>query len=175
MKKKIIWIPLVIVVAACLAFYIYVYFQPTGFIKIDAAGAELQLQGGSFGRTKTVLSAGPVTVIAGAYRPQHLAVVTRQNGDSWRIESSGPWGKLEQIEVKENQTASIELGPPFVIKPEVRKNSPQQVSVGLAIIGQAGEQYRNVITKNNEPVPPPKVKIVDEAGTVLASGSFEYG
>jgi len=32
-----------------------------------------------------------------------------------------------------------------------------------------------VVTKNNQGVPAPKVKIVDEAGTVLASGNFEYG
>jgi len=173
--KKSIWVSIAIVVAACLAVYIYFHLQPKGFIKIDAAGAELKLQGGSFGRTKTASSTGPVTVSTGTYRPQHLVITTGQNGDRWQIESRGPWGKLEQIKVKENQTTILELGPPFIIKPEVSKNSPQQVSVGLSIVGQAGEQYRNVVTKNNQRVPAPKVKIVDESGTVLAAGSFEYG
>jgi hypothetical protein len=175
MKKKIIWIPLAIIVTACLAFYIYVYLQPRGLVKIDADGAQMQLRGGPFGRVKTISSPGPAALGTGTYRPQHLAIVTKQNGDTWQIESRGPWGKLEQVEVKENQTTTLELGPPFVIKPEVSKNSPQQVSIGLSIIGKAGEQYRNVVTKNEQRIPAPKVKILDEAGTVLASGNFEYG
>jgi hypothetical protein len=174
MKKKVIWIPLA-VAAAGLAFYLYVQLQPEGFIKIDTAGAELQLRGDRFGTTKTASSSGPVMLSAGTYRPQHLVITTGQNGDRWRIESLGPWGKLEQIEIKENQTTVLEFGSPFTIKPEVSKSSPQQVSIGLSIVGKAGEQYRNLITKNNEPVPPPKVKIVDEAGTVLAAGVFAYG
>jgi hypothetical protein len=152
-----------------------VQLGPKGFIKIDTAGAELQLRGGRFGTTKTASSSGPVMISAGTYRPQRLTITTGQNGDRWRIESRGPWGKLEQIEVKKNQTTTLELGPPFVIKPEVSKNSPQQVSIGLSIIGKAGEQYRNVVTKNEQRIPAPKVKILDEAGTVLASGNFEYG
>jgi hypothetical protein len=175
MKKKLIWIPLAIVAAACLAFYIYIYLQPRGLVKIDATGAQMQLRGGPFGRVKTISSTGPVTLITGTYRTQHLAIVSKQGGDAWQIESRGPWGKLEQVEVKENQTTALELGPPFIIKPEVSKNSPQQVSIGLSIVGKAGEQYRNVVTKNNQGVPAPKVKIVDEARTVLASGNFEYG
>jgi len=175
MKKKLIWIPLAIVAAACLAFYIYIYLQPKGLVKIDATGAQMQLRGGPFGRVKTISSTGPVTLITGTYRTQHLAIVSKQGGDAWQIESRGPWGKLEQVKVKENQTTTLELGPPFIIKPEVSKNSPQQVSIGLSIIGKAGEQYRNVVTKNEQRIPAPKVKIVDEAGTVLASGNFEYG
>jgi len=149
--------------------------QPKGDVKIDAAGAELKLQGGSFGRTKTASSTGPAALSTGTYRPQHLSITTGQDGDTWRIESRGPWGKLEQIEVKENQTTSLKLGPPLNIKPEANQTSPQQVSIGLSITGQAGEEYRNVVTKNNERVPPPNVKIVDEAGAVLAAGNFAYG
>jgi hypothetical protein len=175
MKKKIIWIPLAVVVAACLAFYIYLQLQPKGFVKIDAAGAEMQLRGGQFSRTKTASSTGTVTLSTGTYRPQHLQITTRQDGDTYQIESRGPWGKLEQTEVKENQTTVLKLGPPFAIKPEANQTSPQQVSIGLSITGQAGEQYRNVVTKNNQRVPAPKVKIVDEAGTVLVAGVFEYG
>jgi len=175
MKKKIIWIPLVIIAAGCFAFYIYLQIQPKGDIKIEAAGAELKLQGGSFGRTKTVSSTGPAALSTGTYRPQLLQITTRRGGDTYQIESRGPWGKLEQIEVKEKQTTTIQLGPPLVIKPVVNKGGQQQVSIGLSITGQAGEEYRNVVTKNNQRVPAPNVKIVDEAGAVLAVGNFAYG
>lgn len=175
MNKKSIWISLLIVAAICLAFYIYLQTQPKGFIRIDAAGAEMQLSGGRFGLKKTISSAGPVTASTGTYKPQRLLITAKQNGDTWRLESRGPWGKLEQIQVKDKETTVLELGPPFIIKPEVRKSGPQQVSIGLSIVGKAGEQYRNVVTKNYQSVPAPKVKIVDEAGTVLASGNFAYG
>ena len=172
MKKKGIWISLGIVIAVACLIAVYLYSLPKGYIKIDTPGAEIQLRG-RFG-TKTISSKGPVTVGAGLYRTQNLGIKMNQDSETWQIGSRGPWGKLEQIEVKENQTTALKLGPPFLIKPDVNR-SGSQVSIGFAIVGQAGEQYQNAVTKNDERVSPPKAKIVDEAGTVLASGNFAYG
>jgi hypothetical protein len=172
MKKKGIWISLAIVIAVVCLIAIYLSSLPKGQIKIDTPGAEIQLRG-RFG-TKTILSKGPVSVGAGLYRTQHLQIKTKRDGDAWQIESLGPWGTLEQIEVKENQTTALKLGPPFLVKPEV-ESRPTAVSIGLTITGQAGEQYRNAITKNNQRIPPAKIKILDEAGATLVSGNFEYG
>ena len=172
MKKKGIWISLAIVITVVCLIAIYLGSLPKGQIKIDTPGAEMQLRG-RFG-TKTISSTSPVTIGAGLYRTQYLQIKTKKDGDTWQIESPGPWGTFEQIEVKENQTTTLKLGPPFVIKPNVNR-SGSQVSIGFAITGQAGEQYKNAITKNDESVSPPKAKIIDEAGTVLASGNFAYG
>jgi len=65
-------------------------------------------------------------------------------------------------------------GPPFQIKPEARYTG-SRVLIDFNIIGKAGEHYRNVVMRNNKRVSAPKVKIIDEAGSVLASGKFEYG
>jgi len=173
--KKVILISVIVVAATACLVFLYVSTRPKGYISIDVAGAEMQLAGGRFSGVEVRSSKGPARVTVGTYSPQNLAIQMKQDGDTWGIESSGPWGTLAQVKVQKDQTTALKLGPPLLVKPEVRRGSPQQVSVGLTIFGQAGEKYRNVITKNGEPISPPKVKIVDEAGTVIASGRFEYG
>ena len=172
MKKKGLLISLAVVIAIGCLIALYLSTLPKGQIKIDAPGVKIQIRG-RLG-TRTISSGGPVTAGTGLYRTQHIEIKTKQDNDNWQIESRGPWGKLEQVEVKEKQTTELTLGPPFAIKPEVNRRD-SQVTIGLLITGQADERYRNVITKNGVAVSPPKVKIVDEAGTVLASGRFEYG
>ena len=101
----------------------------------------------------------------------------KQDGCTWRIESSGPWGNLSKIKVRNNEATALGLGPPFLIKPEVHKKG-SIISIDYAIIGQAGEQYqkfKNFITKDNRGISETKIKIVDETGHVLESGSFKYG
>ncbi len=176
MKKRDIWISVAIIAAAVLVLMLFSGSSGKGQIKIDAGGAiaELQLAGGLFSKATINSGAEPAKVSAQAHRPQQLSLSMKQGGDTWQIESSGPWGKLSTISVSNNETTVLRLGPPFLIKPGVRK-SGSNVSVVLAIIGQASEQYRNVVRKNNRTVPAPKAKIIDEAGNVLASGRFEYG
>ncbi len=176
MKKRYIWISVAIIAAAVLILVLFSGSSGKGQIKIDAgdAVAELQLAGGLFGKATINSGAEPTKLSARAHRPQHLSLSMKQGGDTWQIDSSGPWGKLSKISVKNNDTTVLKLGPPFLIKPGVRK-SGSNVSIDYAIIGQASEQYQSVIRKNNRSVPAPKAKIIDEAGTVLASGKFEYG
>ena len=101
-------------------------------------------------------------------------ISTKQNGDTWLLYSNGPWGDLSRIKVKNNETPVIRLGPPFQIKPKVQY-AGSRVFIDFNIVGKAGEHYRNVIMQNNKRAPAPKVKIIDEAGSILATGNFEYG
>ncbi len=177
MKKRYIWISVAIIAAAVLLLFSYSQDKgQKGQIKIDAGGAaaKLQLAGGLFSKATINSGAEPTTVSARVHRPTQLGLSMKQGGDTWRIDSSGPWGKLSKISVNDNDTTALKLGPPFLIKPEVHK-SGSNVSIDFAIIGQASEQYQNVPRKNNRSVPVPKIKIVDETGNVLASGKFEYG
>jgi hypothetical protein len=98
----------------------------------------------------------------------------RQGSDTWQLESRGPWGELSTIRVKSNETTVLKLGPPFQIKPKVLFTGTK-VEIDFAIIGQAGEHYRNLITQNNKRAPAPGVKIMAEDGSVLATGKFAYG
>ena len=172
MKRRDIWISIAIIIAAFLAFHFY--SRQEGRIKIDTDGVEMQLRSGLFSKIRITSGAEPVTVNARVYRPRLLSIAMKQNGDTWRLNSFGPWGKLAKIRVNNNETTVLKLGPPFTIKPRVNQRG-SRVSVGFSMIGQAGEDYGIRVVKNSRRLPAPKVKIVDEAGKVLASGKFAYG
>lgn len=171
MKKRDIWISIAIIVVALVGFYFYV--QGEGQIKIETAGVEMQLYGGLFNKPK-VTSQSPITVKARSYRPESLSIAAKQHGDTWRLYSRGPWGKLKRITVKGNKTTVLQPGPPFLIKPDLYKSS-SVVTIGLSIIGRAGEHYSAAVSKNGRRPAAPALKIVDESGKVLASGRFTYG
>ena len=174
MKKKDILISLAIIAASGLS--LLYYSQRKGFVGIDAGGAEALLHLNSSWPTSAIIARGnePAAIGALIYRPQLLRLSMVQDGHTWRIESHGPWSDLSKIKVRNNEATAIRLGPPFLIKPEVKKNG-SIISINYAIIGQAGEQYQNFITKDNRAVTRPKIKIVDEKGNVLKSGIFTYG
>jgi hypothetical protein len=174
MKKRDIWISVAIIAAAVLLLFSYSHGK--GQIKIDSGGAVTTLRLSNNWLSKATIGSGaqPSTVSARLHRPQWLKVSMQQGSDTWRLESRGPWGGLSTISVKNNDTTVLKLGPPFQIKPKVQ-NTGSRVSIDFNIIGKAGEHYRNVITRTNQRVPAPKVKIIDEVGNVLASGKFEYG
>ncbi len=147
---------------------------PKGYISVDTPGVKMQLRSGQFDKAKINPRGRPVKVSALVYNPQSLSIEAKKYDNTWRINSFGPWGELASINVKDNETTRLELGPPFLIKTSVSKSS-SLVSIGLSIIGRAGEHYGAEIMKNGKRLPTPKLKIVDETGNVLASGTFEYG
>lgn len=174
MKKRDVWISVAIVAAAVLLFFISL--QREGQIKIDAGGAiaTLRLSNSWLGNATISSGAKSSTVSARVHKPEWLKISMQQGSDTWRLESRGPWGELSTIRVKNNDTTVLQLGPPFQIKTKVLFTG-SKVAIDFNIIGKAGEHYRNVITQNNKRASAPKVKIIDEAGSVLASGKFEYG
>jgi hypothetical protein len=66
-------------------------------------------------------------------------------------------------------------GPPILVQANVQRVADREVSIGLILQGQAGEQYRPVVKKNGTPVAAPKLRILDEAGQVVGQGDFAYG
>jgi len=176
MNKIALWTLVAVIAAGALVLILVSNSSSEGRIKIDAGGAEatLRLRGGWSNSRLIKSKAEPVMLRAGIYRPQRLSISTKQNGDTWLLYSSGPWGELSTIKVRKDNTTVLELGQSFLIKPSISKSS-SLVSIGLSIIGRAGEHYSAAIVKNGKRLPTPKLKIVDEAGNVLASGRFEYG
>lgn len=174
MKKKDTWISLAIIAAAGLT--LLFYSQRKGYVGIDAGGANavLRLQNNWFGHKTITSGAEPAAIGARIYRPQFLSLSIGQGGHTWKIESFGSWGDLSKIKVRNNEATAIRIGPPFLIKPQVHKNS-SIISIGYFIIGRAGEQYRNFITKDNRAATGAEIRIFDEAGNVLESGKFKYG
>jgi hypothetical protein len=174
MKTKYIWIFIAVVAAIFSA--IYLWPHPIGYIKIDAgvANAALLLRSSLVRRTTVTSGALPVTVGAKSYYPEHLLLTGEQSGDKYQIVSKGPWGQLTIISVKKDETTALKLGPPLLVKPNVTSRG-SLVLIDFSIIGQADEQYGNVITKNGRTASTPELKIIDEAGNTLAAGKFEYG
>ena len=174
MKKRYIWISVAIVAAAGLL--LFLSLQKKGRIQIDAGGAVATLRlSNSWLRNATINSGARASkVSARIHRPQWLKLSMQQGSDTWQLESRGPWGDLSTITVKNNDTTVLKLGPPFQIKPKVLFTG-SKVSIDFNIIGKAGEHYRNVITQNNKRASAPGVKIIDEDGSVLATGKFAYG
>ncbi len=175
MKKRNIFLIFVAIVAAvCLTFFFWPWGK--GYIKIDASGAAatLRLQHGPFSKTTINSDDQPAAVNVDLYYPQWLQLRGKENGDTWQIESRGPWGRLRNISVNKDETTALRLGPPLLVKSNVTSRG-SQVFVGFSIIGQAGEQYGNVITKNGRRASTPESRIIDETGKTLAAGKFEYG
>ena len=178
MKKKDIWISIAIISAAALVFCYYSLTNSLvkGSIKVDAGGATavLQLRSIWFSQEKTTIGQEPATVNARIHKPERLSVSMGQEGHTWKMDSSGPWGNLSRIKVKNDKTTVVRLGPPFLIKPRVNK-SGSYLSIDFAIIGQAGEQYQSFVKKDNRLITGAKLKIVDKAGNVLMNDRFKYG
>jgi hypothetical protein len=156
---------------------------PTGNLKVPA-NLLLELK---VDKTPVLVPSGKeVPVVTGTYTPAALTAqamgpgLTKGKTEIWSVKSTGPFGKLAQIEVKEGCTTEIDAGPPFTVRAIVGKAvktaQGKAVSVSLAVVGKAGEQYAmNSLKRGLTLAPAPQLQIVDEKGAVLAQGSFEYG
>jgi len=170
MKKKDILISLAIIAVS--GGVLYVYTHRTGYLQLDAgpAAATLELSGSLFNKTTVRSGQGPVAVRARIHRPRQLRLSIGRKDRHYLLESRGPWGEYSKIKVKHNETTIIQFGSPFLIQPAVHKHGPDMRLIDFSIIGRAGETYRygNRASK-------PKVRIVDDQGNVLGSGSFSFG
>lgn len=169
MKKKDKLISVAIIAAAALTLWLYMH--RTGCVEIDAGGADatLQLRSSLFGHATVSSNAGPTRVRAITYRPRYLKVLMKQGGRDCQLDSYGPWGKFSAIGVEDDKTTVLRFGPPFTVKPSVYRSGQNRV-IEFSIVGRAGEQYQYSTN-----APAPKVRIVDEQGNALASGTFGFG
>ncbi len=92
--------------------------------------------------------------------------VKDSSGDDWHLALAGV--------PPQARDSGKKPGAPLSVKADVQGHG-QSISIGLIIEGQAGEMYGPGAAKNGRKRPAPKFTVFDEAGTVLGSGSFEYG
>ena len=174
--KKITVIPVIII--ALIGLIIFYNSQQTGYIKIEVPGfeADLNLRGPGGSKTISASDNAPQEVRVGTYKPERIVVrLTKTSDQWWSILARGQtWGKLEKIKVAKGNITTLKLGPPLEMRTDVQRNN-RTVSIGLIVEGQAGEHYSPQVLTHNDPTSAPEIKIVDEAGAVLASGNFEYG
>jgi hypothetical protein len=140
---------------------------------------------------------GKWQVPEGRYTSRFLSITkTDAEGKVWTL-SGHDMGPLAKFEVRGGETASIQIGPPLALK--VDASGPQSSAVvvvgtsggaavsiagppsgdnvvlNLALVGKAGERYSVAPRKGTEQSPPPKVKVFDASGKILAEGNSEFG
>ena len=173
--KKIIVIPIIVVVLIGLV--VFYYSQQTGYVKLATPGVTVGLRGlqGVFWKNLQIgPSTDPVKAHVGKYLALLGSLAKNAGGDKWQTSFYGAQNVSSRITVIKGQTTVLKFGPPLNVKTEVEPKG-RQVSIGLSITGKSGERYNPQVTKNGSALEAPTLKIVDEAGTVLASGKFKYG
>jgi len=174
--KKIIVIPVIVVVL--IGIIVFYYSRQTGYIEIDVPGfeADLSLRGPGGAKTISASDITPQEIRAGTYKPERIVVRLTKTSEQWWsiLCRREPWGKLATINVAKGNTTALKLGPPLEMRTDVQRNN-RIVSIGLKLVGQAGEHYSPEVLTHNGPPLAPKIMIMDQAGNILASGNFEYG
>lgn len=114
---------------------------------------------------------GPQSNQRGSTPADGLSSVSRTdaNGVAWALDQANGWPLLS------TEPNGPQAGPPILVKTDVQKVGEREMSIGLLLEGQAGEQYRPVVKKNGSPLSAPRLRIVNEAGEVLVQGDFQYG
>jgi len=176
MMKKGVWIFALVTAAAIPAFWLY--SQRQGYIKIDTPGFEtdLNLHRSWWNKAATISADEPIKVCIGTYKPERAVLRLEKDEQTWwgLLCRRGPWGELSKINVAKGKTTILKLGPPLIVHTDVQRNN-QVVSIGLSLVGQAGEHWSAQVLTRQGPLAAPKFRIVDETGNVLAEGKFEYG
>jgi len=171
----------------------FFFTRKVGKIKTDTDGVTLHLDGAWWSRITVGPEAKAVEAKKGTYRPRRLyrnlerKIVDEkgnEKGETWRIYSFGPWGKLGKITVKKDETTELKFGGPLIVKPTVslpRKSGGRLiVTMGLKLVGEYGEEYSVRVAATNKKgirrsLKEPKLKIFDETGKELANGKFAFG
>jgi hypothetical protein len=120
-------------------------------------------------------SGGKWQLPAGKYAAWQIQLTrTDTAGAEWILSSGRVTGELQNFEILPGQTLTAKLGTPLTVKTDVAQQG-DSVSIGLSLLEQSGVEYTPGAQKNGQRVPEPRLKILDEAGKILASGKFEYG
>jgi hypothetical protein len=80
------------------------------------------------------------------------------------VDASGPQSSGEVVRTIDGVTVSVG-GPP----------SGGNIVLSLALVGKAGETYFLGLRQGATRSSPPKVKVLDASGKILAEGNSEYG
>ena len=144
---------------------------------IDGGAADLMLVLLSdMGLTTLRGSGGKWQLPEGTYRLAYMSLSQADaKGVKW-MTTNPDVDKIEPFRVRAGETLAMKIGPPLA--PAATPDSAQsgQILINLFLVGQAGERYSVGLQKaDGVRLPPPKVKILDGSGKLLAEGKAEYG
>ena len=95
-------------------------------------------------------------------------VIKDDNGDKWTLRRTG------SRKPSAHGKTTAEPGPPLLVETNVSIRS-RDVTIGMTIRGQAGEEYELSARKNGKRQALPTIDIFDAFGKHLHSAKFEYG
>lgn len=152
-------------------------FEPKmGAIDVGASNLTLVLLS-DMGLTTLTGSGGKWQLPEGTYRLAYMSLSQADaKGVKW-MTTTPDVDKIEPFRLRAGETLAMKIGPPLTpaAKPDLAQSG--QILINLFLVGQAGERYSvgGLRKADGVRLPPPKVKILDESGKVLAGGDSEYG
>ena len=146
-----------------------------GTLDVDCPDMVLMLVGET-GTYQLSGSGGKWELPVGTYRLQGLELrTTDAAGATWMLYGDGTrGGALSQFEIRKGRTTTIHAGPPLTLAATTTARD-DAISIGLDVVGRAGEHYRAGAYKGDQIQPAPTFVIVDRSGAELAQGAFAYG
>ena len=114
-------------------------------------------------------------LVAAVKKSGHVATAVRVAQPRYTIVSAQGTKDYAAVKVRKGKTAKMPFGPPY--KPVVSASystGADTVSLGMSLIGVAGESCSNVTINGARPGKP-EFTITTADGEEVAAGSFEYG
>jgi hypothetical protein len=93
----------------------------------------------------------------------------------WQVIGQSRFGPIRMFEVRAGETSAIQVGPPLALKVQPAPLADGVIDIGIFIQGRGGEGYSAGVTQNGVLRQSHTLRILDEAGKVLATGKFEFG
>jgi hypothetical protein len=151
-----------------------------GTLAVEPTDVTAELKLWSDAAEQCLSQGGTWQLPAGKYKAIHASLTkTDASGNVWAVLSNSRsaftrLGPLEYFTIEPGRTTSIRIGPPFIVKTDVEEIAAGQISIGVVLVGCAGEEYWGIQQGQRRPSPP-AFRIVNEQGAVLIADKFQYG
>jgi hypothetical protein len=146
------------------------FLTPKGVLILLISITGVGLVGMCWWNTSSAPAVPSSTLVALAQDMESGLVKKDKHGDEWSLELSAIQSATK---LTQGKTAP---GLPLLVCADVRKT--RQLgghSIGVRLLGQAGEAYSPCVRKNGELVKAPRYTIVNRRNQVMGSGAFKYG
>jgi hypothetical protein len=147
--------------------------------EVEIGSSEVQLTLDSDTGRHRLEGAGRRTMAAGRYETVEIMCSRRDaSGSRWQVTTrQGGLGSGQgfHFQVEPGKVTPVAAGPPLALKVEPQAGPAGEVEITASILGQGGERYFPRFEKEGADLSlPPKFRILDEAGKVLAGGSTAF-
>ena len=145
-----------------------------GTLEVKSPEGELTLSSAN-GMHTVRLPQGKCGLPVGKYYPVKVTLKKKDGeGHEWALRGAWQEAKAKAVEVTEEGTATLEVGPPLKAGTATQRMG-DMIYVTLNLTGLAGEEYWGGALKDGKQTEAPTLQIVDKSGVKLTTGTFEYG